>query len=114
MHQVLESMKFGLKMYLEKDTFGALTKLKNKSNFDSNGDQALVEAGVLIFGEVIVVLLILSGWILGFIAVSRICTGTDNRSKNIRLGLYALLIFTGGKIGYIYSILWLFRTNICA
>jgi hypothetical protein len=55
----------------------------------------------------------LLGIVLGTLAVSRLCKGTDERSRNIRLGLYAVLIFTGGQIGWLYAILWLFKVNVC-
>ena len=48
-----------------------------------------------------------------FLAVQNICKGTSDRSKNLRLGLYALLIFTGGRVSILYILLWIFRINVC-
>jgi hypothetical protein len=112
MPSVLESMSFGLKKYMEKGAFGALKELNNnKSNFGKKDDPMNgLAAGALL----VVVLLMIVSVILGWLAVSHICKGTDNRSKNIRLGLYAILLFTGGGSAWIYIILWLLKVNVCA
>ena len=107
----LESMKFGLKTYMKEGAYGALNKI-NKSNFGANGDDAAAALGV---GAVLMVLiLVIAGFMLGWVAVSHICKGTDERSKNIRLGLYAIMLFTGGQAGFLYCLLWLFKVNVCA
>jgi hypothetical protein len=58
--------------------------------------------------------LIIGTIILGFIAVTKICTDTTDRGKNVRLGLYALLILTGGQVGWLYILLWILKINVCA
>ena len=50
---------------------------------------------------------------LGFLAVPHICPDTSERGKNTRLGLYALLLVSGGQIGWLYILLWIFKINMC-
>ena len=116
---MLNSMKFGLKTLMQKGAFGALKELNQmarKESFGKKSDGDVpdiglgVAAGAFVF--IVIILLILTA--LGWVAVGKICKGTDNRSKNIRLGLYALLFFTGGTIGPIYLLLWLLQVNVCA
>jgi hypothetical protein len=110
-------MKFGLKTYIQKGAFGALAEMNNKSKFGANGDNGEADAIALAAGGVVLIVLlflIFGGVILGWLAVSHLCTGKDERSKNIRLGLYVLLLFTGGQVGWLYSILWLLKVNVCA
>jgi len=116
MPSVLESMKFGLKKYMEKGAFGALAEMNNKSKFGANGDGSADAAAIAAGGVGLIVLLFLmfGGVILGWMAVSHLCNGKDERSKNIRLGLYVLLLFTGGNVGWFYAILWLLKVNVCA
>jgi hypothetical protein len=59
-------------------------------------------------------LVILSIMIGGFMVVPRLCSDNSERGKNTRLGLYVLLLLTGGQIGWLYVILWLAKVNICA
>jgi hypothetical protein len=113
MASLMKSMEFGLKTYLKEGAFGAYNKIM-KSNFGADSDTA--EAAGAIGGVAIVIILALAigGIILGWLAVSHLCKGTDTRSKNIRLGLYAILLVTGGQVGWIYILLWLMKVNICA
>lgn len=111
---LLESMKFGLKTYMKEGAYGALNKI-NKSNFGANGDDSAGIGLDLGVGAVLMILiLVIAGFMLGWVAVSHICKGTDERSKNIRLGLYAIMLFTGGQAGFLYCLLWLFKVNVCA
>jgi len=103
MPSVLESMKFGIKKYMEKGAFGALAELNNKSTF---GKHNAAGDSLIMFFAVLVMLLAFG---LGFIAVSKLSPGKDDRSKNIRLGLYAILLLTEGRVGLFYAILWLLQ-----
>lgn len=105
MVSLMKSMEFGLKSYL-KEPFAVIN---NKSNFGKKEPPALM--GVAMF---IAVLLLLGGFVLGWYAVERLCRGSDTRSKNIRLGLYAILLFTGGRTGWLYVLLTFMKVNICA
>ena len=117
---MLNSMKFGLKTLMKRGGFGALTHLNNlrigKANFGKDDDIDPDTKGLLAlaggaFVFIMVLLLVLA--VLGWVAVGKICKGTDDRSKNIRLGLYALLFFTGGTIGPFYLVLWMLQVNVC-
>ena len=60
-----------------------------------------------------ILILIVLSICFGFIAVGNICNDTTERGKNTRLGLYVLLILTGGQVGWIYILLWLLKIDIC-
>ena len=114
-------MKFGLKTLMKRGGFGALTHLNKlrtgKANFGSDDDLDPDTQGFLALAGgamVFVFILLLALAVLGWVAVGKICKGTDDRSKNIRLGLYALLFFTSGGAGGIYLILWMLQVNVCA
>jgi len=51
--------------------------------------------------------------ILGFTAVNHICPDKSDRGKNTRLGLYFLLLISGGQIGWLYILLWIANINLC-
>ena len=51
--------------------------------------------------------------IAGFMAVPQLCSDSSDRGKNTRLGLYVLLLLSGGQIGWLYVILWIAKINIC-
>ena len=106
MASLMKSMEFGLKSYL-KEPFAVLN---NKSNFGKKTDPSPL-MGVAVF---IAALLLLGGFVLGWYAVERLCKGSDIRSKNIRLGLYAILLFSGGQVGWLYVLLTFMKVNICA
>uniref|UniRef100_A0A6C0I8S8 Uncharacterized protein n=1 Tax=viral metagenome TaxID=1070528 RepID=A0A6C0I8S8_9ZZZZ len=102
----IKGVQFGLKQY-SKHGIMAL----NKSNF---GDSGNIEPAIAGIGLLTIFILAIVSIIIGYIAVGKICTGTDTRSKNIRLGMYALLILTGGSTGFLYLLLWIFKVNVCA
>ena len=93
-----------LKLYINEGAFG-LTSHFGKDEQVSGGS-------VLGFFVLFVIIIVLS-FVIGWIAVSNICKGTDTRSKNIRLGLYAMLLLSGGRLGLLYVLLWIFRVNVC-
>ena len=106
---VIKGMKFGFSTYVKHGAFGALNLIK-KSKFGANGDDSDGDAAVLGFaGSVMMTILILVivSLVLGVVAVSKICPGSDTRSNNVRIGLYALLFFTGGSVAWIYILLWI-------
>ena len=94
------------KTYMNENIFDGYNNLK-QSSFGSNSAQNWA-----IFLSLYLFVIIL-GFVLGFLAVQNICKGKSDGSRNIRLGLYALLLFTGGKIGWLYVLLWIFRINVC-
>jgi glucan phosphoethanolaminetransferase (alkaline phosphatase superfamily) len=106
MNSLLNSMEFGLKTYMKEGAFGVLKNMK-KSSFGSTGSDQSSMVGQLIALVLLVVLVV-----YGFLAVKKICRGSDLRSQNIRLGMYALLILTGGRAAMIFIVLWLLKVNV--
>ena len=104
MNGLLNSMEFGLKTYMNEGAFGVLKNMK-KSNFGSTDQSSMV-------GQLIALVLLVVLVVYGFIAVKKICRGSDLRSQNIRLGMYALLILTGGRAAMIFIVLWLLKVNV--
>ena len=73
------------------------------------------EIGQAIFlSHVFIISLMIAIIILGVVAVKHICPDSSDRGKNTRLGLYALLLISGGQIGWLYILLWLANINLCA
>ena len=64
--------------------------------------------------HVFISLIMISIVIAGFMAVPQLCSDNTERGKNTRLGLYVLLLLSGGQIGWLYIILWIAKINICA
>ena len=95
-----------LKLYMNEGAFG-LT-----SHFGKDEASAADAGAVLGFFIMFVIIVVLS-FVIGWLAVSNICKGSDTRSKNIRLGLYAMLLLSGGRLGWLYVLLWIFRVNVC-
>jgi len=63
------------------------------------------------------VVLLLIGFfifILGIISVNKICKDKTERGKNTRLGLYALLVLSGGQSAWVYLILWIMKIDVCS
>lgn len=106
MASLINSMEFGVKSYL-KEPFAVIN---NKSNFGKKTEDSPL-MGLAMF---IAILLLLGGFVLGWYAVEQLCKGSDTRSKNIRLGLYAILLFSGGRTGWLYVLLTFMKVNICA
>ena len=106
MASFLKSMEFGIKTYLKHGAFGGYNELK-KSNFGDNVSPA--DAVAL----VVLIILAFTGFVLGWLAVPHLCKGIDTRSKNIRLGLYFILLVTQGQTGWLFALLWLMNVNVC-
>ena len=101
-----KNVAFGAKELLQKGPIHTLSQFKNKSNFGSSSDYTYMEtAELMMFGFIFVSLSILL-LIYSILAVGHIVQGESEYSRNVRLGLYALLIFTGGSVGWMYIIMW--------
>ena len=116
------SLKFGLAR-ATKSFFGSkspFTALNKKSHFGEDNEEYEEENGfetdesVDNYTLTFLLLFVITGILLGFMAVPRLCKDTSERGKNVRLGLYFLLILTGGQFGWFFGLLWLFKINICA
>ena len=100
----LNACKYGLQKYISKGAFGAL---QDKSTFDQSYEDTKVS-------NAFISLLIIVSIVYGFLAVNKICKSDSERSKNTRLGLYILLILSGGTVGWIYILIQLLKIDICA
>jgi hypothetical protein len=79
------------------------------SNIDDDSEyQEYLENINILFLYIIIIALI----IFGYIAVGKIIKGDTERDKNIRIGMYVLLLLTGGRVGIIFIFLWIFNINI--
>ena len=105
------------KSFFKNGAFGALNN--NKSKFTSDDydyaydDYTDLETVYMLSNMFIIVLFIVS-MIMGFIAVNNICRDSTARGKNTRLGLYLLMVLSGGSIAWVYVLLWLLKIDICS
>ena len=90
MPSVIESMKFGLTSYFKQGAIKTIKNVNTKSTFGKKNNDYASDSLIMFFA----VLIMLISYVLGFIAVSKLSPGKDDRSKNIRLGLYAILLLT--------------------
>ena len=100
------------KSYFTTSAFGLLNNMKSTFGkmdiYDSDEVQSAVAMNQMFIGIMVIV-----GIIIGFMAVPHLCPDQSERGKNVRLGLYVLLIVTGGQLGWFMALLWLFKINIC-
>ena len=103
--EVLNGMNFGLTEYVKN---GPIKSLNTKSTFGKDKVSDAYKTAALF----VVLTLIIISIVFGFIAVAKISPGNSDRAKNIRLGLYAILLLTEGRVGWIYIGLWLFNARM--
>ena len=114
----MNSLKFGVcnaaKEYFTKSAFSSVSNMV-KSNFGQMNQYDDEEIRTAIqLSNTFMMLLVVFGIIIGFIAVPHLCKDSSERGKNVRLVLYIILILTGGQFGWLFALLWLFKINICA
>jgi hypothetical protein len=120
MDRTLKSCKFGITSYFKKGPVGII-----KSRFGSSSSSSIINNYYYITSDdnyndlqyelvefVIIIMTILS-IALGFIAVDKLCNGDSPRSKNTRLGMYAMLILSGGLVGWAYILMWVLGITVC-
>ena len=120
MESVFTGLKYGATSYFTKSHFTMVSDLV-KSNFGSSDEEynkMLMDSSsdvkmAFMLSNLFIVVMIIASIVLGFMAVSRICGDQTERGKNTRLGLYGLLILTGGQIGWMYILLWIFKIDLC-
>jgi hypothetical protein len=95
-----------LKKYFSQSHFSSIQDI-----VDEQRNQDINQA--IFLSNVFIVALMVGILILGFVAVRHICPDPSERGKNTRLGLYFLLLVTGGQIGWLYILLWLANINLC-
>jgi len=98
----------GFTKYFKQSHFASMSDImkerRSKYNGDDNEDS---------LSNLFIVLLVMLTIVLGFMAVPNICGDNSERGKNTRLGLYFLLLITGGQVGWLYILLWITKINIC-
>jgi len=120
MEQTLKSCQFGVKSYFTKGPFNVI---KSKFGADSSSGNVInnyyIEQGSednnydYYIVESVIVLLTIVSVVLGFIAVNKLCDGTSERAKNTKLGMYFLLIFSGGVVGWAFILMWALGITVC-
>ena len=97
-----------IKNYFTQSHFASMSQIiEEHRRREQEVDQAIFLSNIFIVCLIIGILL------AGFLAVPHICPDNSERGKNTRLGLYFLLILTGGQIGWLFILLWIFNINIC-
>jgi hypothetical protein len=119
MSSLFAGIKSGFKSYFTNSTISNLRGIMkskfgcdNEYNHDNGYSSNEVQTAFMVSNLSIFILIIVS-IVLGFIAVNKICKDPSERGKNTRLGLYAILILTGGQVGWIYILLWIMKFDIC-
>jgi len=119
MDSLIDGLKIGTKDYFTKSHFSNIEDLytstfgkRNKNDKILLNRSSDIETAFMI-SNFFITIMIIASIVLGFMAVTQICTDQTERGKNTRLGLYILLILTGGQIGWIYILLWVFKVNVC-
>ena len=120
----MKSLFSNIKDLFTKSTFSRISKFTNKSNYEQEGyyhedrdyyyysdgdsDGNYDSVTVLLFMVISIAI-----FILAFMAVPNICPDNSERGKNTRLGLYGLLLLSGGRVGIFYIIMSMAKLNIC-
>ena len=120
MNRTLQSCKFGLTSYIKKGPFSVIKSKfginSSSSNIINNYyiedeedseylDEYMVESTIMFLAIISIV--------LGFMAVNNLCNGNSDRAKNTRLGMYVLLILSGGIVGWAYILMWILGITLC-
>jgi hypothetical protein len=101
----------GIKSYFTKGAFGAFNEYKSKYKYYEPGE-ANPEDETLATDYFIIITMISLSIIFGFLAVDKICPPTSERTKNIRLGMYGLLVLSCGMIGWIFILMWVLNIRL--
>ena len=118
MESIFSGLKDGATSYFTKSHFTMVSDLV-KSNFGNKDENIMLMNSspdvkmAFMLSNLFIVVMIIASIVLGFIAVNKICSDQTERGKNTRLGLYGLLILTGGQIGWMYILLWIFKIDLC-
>jgi hypothetical protein len=98
--------------YFTQSHFASMSQIiEEHRRRDRRREQEVDQA--IFLSNIFIVCLIIGILLAGFLAVPHICPDNSERGKNTRLGLYFLLILTGGQIGWLFILLWIFNINIC-
>ena len=116
--KLLNTLKFGVKSYFKNGPIGSLKKIKfgNVSKFGNSSSNIYyedecedLEYGLLgIFMLTIIIITVA----FAFLAVQHISPGESGTSRNIRLGMYALLVLSGGSVAWMYILMWALKIKV--
>ncbi len=121
MSSLFSGVKSGFKSYFTNSTFSNIqglvkSKFGSQCNCHTMDEQEYSPQDIqmaFMISNISVFILIVVSIVLGFIAVGKICKDPTERGKNTRLGLYAILLLTGGQVGWIYILLWVMKIDLC-
>ena len=108
--KILNTLQFGVKSYFKngpletfkKIRFGKVSKFGKDSYYDERCDD--LENGLLVMFLLIIIIVSVA---YAFLAVEHIST-----SRNIRLGMYTLLLLTGGNVAWMYILMWFLKIKV--
>lgn len=118
MDKTLQSCKFGLTSYLKKGPIGVIkSKFGGESsssnvinNYYIEDDSGDIDYSIV---DSTIILITVVSIVLGFMAVNNLCDGNSERAKNTKLGMYVLLILSGGFVGWAYILMWALGITVC-
>ena len=118
MESLISGLKFGATEYFTNSHFSNINNLiKSEFGIDKDSKKTLYNSSdvktAFMISNLFISIMIIASIVLGFMSVTEICKDQTERGKNTRLGLYILLILTGGQIGWLFLLLWVFKVNVC-
>jgi len=104
--KILNTLQFGLKTYFKNGPLETFKKINfgNVSKFGNNESDEDLEYGLLAMFLIMIIILSVA---YAFLAVQHISS-----SRTIRIGLYALLLLTGGNVSWMYILMWVLRIKV--
>jgi len=110
----INNVQFGLSDACNRyaSAFTSLDKISHFGKHNIYTNEEVAESMAL--SNAFLSILIITGIVIGFMAVPHLCPDQTDRGKNVRLGLYFILLLTGGQLGWFFGLLWAFKINFCA
>ena len=108
----MDTLTNNLKKYFTQSHFTSVSEIVKERRYEDVYNDDVRSAFML--SHLLISIIMISIIIAGFMAVPHLCNDNSERGKNTRLGLYVLLLLSGGQIGWLYIILWIAKINICA
>ena len=107
----MNSIVSGLKNYFTQSHFASVSDIIEERRAAQEQEEINTAFAL---SHVFIMILMVTIIVFGFMAVQHLCDDNTERGKNTRLGMYILLLLSGGQIGWLYIILWIAKINICA
>jgi len=93
---------------------GGIASISKFTRYSSSENEESYSYGISDLEVTFIIIIFIVSMSLGFFAINNICQDTSSRGKNTRLGLYLLMILSGGTVAWFYILLWILKINICA